>query len=317
MRLYRERIREAAKRVLAEEDVDAVIGYRRGTIPFVNEPFPVKTVDQAEQLWWDGHCRINLANYLLHRKDKKTAVIAKGCDSRSLVIQLLENQIERDRVYILGAPCPGMLDRHRLTAEFNGRQVAGIEETESELRVYGEGWERSLARREFLQDSCRICRHRNPVIYDELLWDKVAESREVDRYGDIRDIEQMNADERWAHFDELISPCIRCYACRNVCPVCYCPTCFVDESRPQWVGKSVDPTDTRTFHLLRAFHVAGRCTDCGACEAACPMGIKVRRFTKKLEKDILELYGYEAGVVESQRPPLDTYRPDDPEWFIK
>ena len=88
------------------------------------------------------------------------------------------------------------------------------------------------------------------------------------------------------HFEELIAPCIRCYACRNACPLCYCPTCFVDESRPQWVGKSHDRTDTRTFHFLRAYHCAGRCTDCGACERACPVGIKVRQFTKKLEKDV-------------------------------
>jgi formate dehydrogenase subunit beta len=83
------------------------------------------------------------------------------------------------------------------------------------------------------------------------------------------------------------------------------------------VGKSIDRTDTRTFHFLRAYHCAGRCTDCGACERACPVGIKVRQFTKKLEKDVLELYGYETGLSLDQRPPLDTYRPDDPQWFIK
>jgi ferredoxin len=83
------------------------------------------------------------------------------------------------------------------------------------------------------------------------------------------------------------------------------------------VGKTTDPTDVRTFHFLRAFHVAGRCTDCGSCERACPVGIKVREFTKKLEKEVKEVWGYEAGIVENQRPPLDTYRPEDPAAFIK
>jgi Fe-S oxidoreductase len=83
------------------------------------------------------------------------------------------------------------------------------------------------------------------------------------------------------------------------------------------MGKSLDPTDVRTFHFLRAFHCAGRCTDCGACERACPVGIKVRQFTKKLEKDILDLYHFEAGMVLEGRPPMDVYLPDDPENFIK
>ena len=83
------------------------------------------------------------------------------------------------------------------------------------------------------------------------------------------------------------------------------------------MGKSLDPTDVRTFHFLRAFHCAGRCTDCGACERACPVGIKVRQFTKKLEKDILDLYHFEAGMVLEGRPPLDVFLPDDPDNFIK
>lgn len=141
--------------------------------------------------------------------------------------------------------------------------------------------------------------------------------KDVDRYADVRELEAMPAEEKWAYFDDLLKACIRCYACRNACPLCYCPTCFVDESKPQWVGKSQDPIDIRTFHFLRAFHCAGRCTDCGACQRACPVGINMRVFTKKLEKDCLELYGWEAGMDPESRPPLDFYRAEDPEDFIK
>ena len=123
--------------------------------------------------------------------------------------------------------------------------------------------------------------------------------------------------EKWEYFDHLLAPCIRCYACRNACPLCYCPTCFVDESKPQWVGKSIDPVDVRTFHFLRAYHCAGRCTDCGACERACPVGINMRVFTKKLEKDCFEAFGWETGLDPEVRPPLDTYRSQDPDAFIK
>jgi ferredoxin len=91
----------------------------------------------------------------------------------------------------------------------------------------------------------------------------------------------------------------------------------VDESRPQWVGKSQDFADVKTFHFLRAFHCAGRCTDCGACERSCPVGINMRTLTKKLEKDCLELFDWEAGLSTDVRPPLDTYKPQDPNDFIK
>lgn len=91
----------------------------------------------------------------------------------------------------------------------------------------------------------------------------------------------------------------------------------MDEAKPQWVGKGQAAADIRTFHFLRAYHCAGRCTDCGACERACPVGIPVRQFTKKLEKDCKELFNWEAGMSLDTRPALDTYRPDDPDAFIK
>ena len=190
-------------------------------------------------------------------------------------------------------------------------------EADGKIIVKGEGLEETLNKKDVLQKNCSVCIHRNPVIYDEVVGDLVEEQKDVDRYEDVRKIEAMLSEEKWRFFDDLLSECNRCYACRNACPLCYCPTCFVDESQPQWVGKSQDPADTRTFHFLRAYHCAGRCTDCGACERACPMGINVRTFTKKLEKDCLDLFGWEAGMTLEERPPLDTYRPDDPDEFIK
>jgi formate dehydrogenase subunit beta len=316
MQAYTERIQEAARRLLTDKRVDVVIGFRKGTVPFMNEPFLVKDVNQINHLYWDGNCGINLANYLVKRPDR-IAIVAKGCDSRNLVVHLLEYQIKREQLYILGAPCKGMIDRRRILASLDGKDPAHAEERDGRIRVVGSDFEATLDRQEYLQENCAICIHRNPVIYDELLGELVSEQQNVDRYADVRQVEAMSPEQRWEYFENLIATCFRCYACRNACPLCYCPTCFVDEARPQWVGKSIDRTDTRTFHFLRAYHVAGRCTDCGACERACPVGIKMRQFTKKLEKDIKELYGYEAGVIQDKRPPLDTYRPDDPGQFIK
>lgn len=316
MRAYTEKIREAAKRLLSEKRVDAVIGFRKGSIPLVNEPVLVKSPERADELYWDGSCGVNLANYLPKRTDR-VAIVAKGCDSRNIVVQIVENQIQRDQIYVLGAPCHGMLDRRRILASLKGREPSSVEEVDGQVRITGAGFEETFSRSECLQENCSICIHRNPVISDEMLGEPVAEQENVDRYPDVAKVEGMNPDERKDYFEEITSKCIRCYACRNACPQCYCPTCFVDESRPQWMGKTIDPKDVRTFHFLRAFHLAGRCTDCGACERACPVGIKLRQYTKKLEKDVKEFYGYEAGVRLDERPPLDVYRPGDPENFIK
>ena len=315
MLAYIDKIKEISNRLLKDSEVDMVIGFRKGTMPMMNEPCFAKKPEDVDNFVWDSNCGINLANYITDRKEK-IGILAKGCDSRNIVTHIIENKIKRDQLVVIGVPCMAMIDRHKIETMFE-TEIQDVIEADGKIIVKGEGLEETLNKKDVLQKNCSVCIHRNPVIYDEVVGDLVEEQKDVDRYEDVRKIEAMLSEEKWRFFDDLLSECIRCYACRNACPLCYCPTCFVDESQPQWVGKSQDPTDTRTFHFLRAYHCAGRCTDCGACERACPMGINVRTFTKKLEKDCLDLFGWEAGMTLEERPPLDTYRPDDPDEFIK
>ncbi|MFP3927717.1 MAG: 4Fe-4S dicluster domain-containing protein [Desulfobacteraceae bacterium] len=314
---YTEKIRNRARELLKEGKVDVFIGYKKGTVPMMNEPVLVSDPDKADILYWDSNCGLNLCNYLTGRKDK-VGILATGCNSRNIVTHIIENQIQRDQVYILGVPCTGMINHRAVKRAVKYREIRDVvEEPGGRFTVKGPGFEETFEKADFLQLNCSTCAHRNPVEYDELVAEEVPELEGVNQFRDVEKIEAMDPDKKWGFFTRTISSCIRCYACRNACPLCYCPTCFVDESRPQWVGKSVDPTDTMTFHFLRAYHCAGRCTDCGACERVCPVGIPVRQFTKKLNKDALELFGWEAGLTLEQRPPLDVYRVDDYNDFVR
>jgi len=313
---YGDKIREIAKKILEEKKVDLIIGYKKGTLPLMTEPVLIRDADKADQLYWDSFCNMNLANYL-SKREEKIGIIAKGCDSRNIAVHIVENQIKREQLYIVGVPCKGMIDRRKIISFAGGKEVREVIESDEDIIIKGAGFEHTLKKSDYLQDNCRTCMHRNPVIHDAIIGDLVEERKDPDPYDDVKEIEGMGSEEKWKFFSNLIKDCTRCYACRNACPLCYCPTCFVDESDPQWVGKSIDPTDTMTFHILRAYHCAGRCTDCGACQQACPMDINVRNFTRKLSKDVLDLYSCEAGLSIEERPPLDTFRPDDYDKFIR
>ncbi|MFC1867656.1 4Fe-4S dicluster domain-containing protein [Thermodesulfobacteriota bacterium] len=316
MREFTEKIRETAKRLLKDGKVDVFIGYKKGSVPMMHEPVLISDPEKADLLYWDSNCGLNLCTYITKRTDR-IGIVANGCNSRNIVTHIVENQIKREQLYIVGIPCTGIIDHRSVNRAVKFREISDVEENKGRLIVKGNGFEEKFDKKDYLQKNCAICIHRNPVECDEIVADRVEEQKGVDLFKDVEKIEDMGSDAKWGFFTRMISSCIRCYACRNACPLCYCPTCFVDESQPQWVGKSIDPTDTMTFHILRAYHCAGRCTDCGACERVCPVGITVRQFTKKLNKEVLELFSWEAGLSMEQRPPLDVYKVDDYNDFVR
>ena len=310
-----QKIRTLAADLLEKGTVEKVIGFTQGSIPMATRPASVTDKALADTLTFNSTCGLNLANFARNQKGK-IAVVAKGCDSRNLVTHMVENQIQRDNLYIIGVPCTGMVDKVKIAGAVEG-EITSFEEDGDTLTVTTTVESKTLNKQEMLRHNCTYCTHRNPVLYDTLAGELVEEQELSNPFPDVDAIEALDDDGKWAHFQELTQNCIRCYACRNACPLCYCPTCFVDEAGPQWVGKGQNKTDVDTFHFLRAFHCAGRCTDCGACVEACPMGINVREFTRKLNKDAFEMFGWEAGLDLNKRPPLDAYSPDDPNDFIK
>ncbi|MBE9569778.1 MAG: 4Fe-4S dicluster domain-containing protein [Proteobacteria bacterium] len=308
------KIREVARKLLQKKKVDLVIGFEQGTLPLRATPCFVRREEEVDRLVWDSFCENNLAKYLA-KMAGKVAIVAKGCDVRAAVELIKENQISREHVVIIGIPCQGMVDRRLVEAELQGREILEVGEKDNELIFKGGDFKETLDRDKFLYHSCKTCTHRNPVIYDVLVGDPVPELS-TDPYQDVEQFEDQSAEERWEYFSREFGNCIRCYACRNACPLCYCHECFVDCSQPQWFGKTTDLSDTAMFHLMRAFHLAGRCVECGACERACPMGVDIRKLNRKLSKDVKDLFAYQAGISLEQVTPLATFKPDDNEEFI-
>ena len=261
MESYTEQIRTLAVDLLTDRERWTWSSGTAGA-PFPCPRCPIwhERPQQAEQLTWDSHCTLNLANYLANRKEK-IGIVAKGCDSRNIVNHIVENKIRRDQLHIIGVPCKGMVSPKALQSLFKD-EITSCSESGDTLTIASAQAEVKIEREDHLRDNCSLCTRRNPVIYDDLVGERVEEpvlDGSVQRCQCHRG--QWHTDEKWRYFDDLLKECIRCYACRNACPLCYCPTCFVDESNPQWVGKGQNPTDVKTFHLLRAYHCAGRCTD--------------------------------------------------------
>ena len=143
MEQLKERIMQIALRLLVEKRVDAVLGFQKGSIPMMSQPMLISEPEHVDRIHWDSFCGSNLATYLPQRRDR-VAVVAKGCDSRNIVLQILENQIKREQLYIIGVPCQGMVDRRKVLAYLNGREPHQVRETSEHLLIRGEELEETL-----------------------------------------------------------------------------------------------------------------------------------------------------------------------------
>jgi formate dehydrogenase subunit beta len=282
-------LKAVAHKLLSEGAVDVVIGYEDATIPQKTRPAFFNDAEALKRLVWNSHCSNNLAIYLpgmfrkpVYARDwkpPKVAIVAKGCDGRSVVGLLKEKQVPRDNLIIIGMPCPGMMEGDDLL------------------------------------QACLECFNPLPEVVDIMISGKAREKAERKR-EQLSAFETKSPDQRWQYFTDEISKCIRCYACRQACPNCYCETCFADQTKPRWLGAGDDLSDIMSYHIGRIFHQAGRCVECDACVRACPMGINLRLFTQKIPASIERLFGYISGISEEETPPLSTFSEDDSQEFI-
>lgn len=302
---------EKAKELLSSGKVQLVIGWRKGLFDYDVTPSIFTTAEDLEKNFvYNKWCAANLSKYLVKETRKietakdtvrmnnkmakqkdpasqdkpepsvKILVFLKPCDTYSFTELLKEHRIFRDDIHAVGIPCDGMAD-------------ASTKE---------------------LLERCTVCKSKKHVTYDELLGED-GEVQDSKRFDEVEKLEKMTPDERYAFWQGELSRCIRCNACRDVCPACTCEQCIFDNPKSGAEHKvAADSFEENMFHIIRAWHVAGRCTDCGECSRVCPQHIPLHLLNRKFIKDINEIYGpYMAGSDMETKPPLLTFEKNDAE----
>ena len=243
----------------------------------------------------------------------KVLVFLKPCDTYSFNQLLTEHRFDREKVYAIGVPCDGMLDGGKLRDRAGELASFAVEGDTVTVETLYDGT-LTLPRAELLPDRCVNCKSKKHVAYDELLGED-GDVLDSHRFDEVERLERMTADERYAFWQNELSRCIRCNACRDVCPACTCEKCVFDNPNSGVENKAAaNSFEEKLFHIIRAFHVAGRCTDCGECSRVCPQHIPLHLLNRKFIKDIDEIYGdYQAGESVNERHPLINYTKTDAE----
>ena len=306
---------ERAKALLESGEVARVIGWKKGDFCFDPSPAVFETVDELKDFVYDYFCGANLSKYLIDvsKKEGKTAVFLKPCDTYSFNQLVKEHRIKRENVHVIAVECMAKLDIEKIKAK-GIVSVTNVEVVEKEVKVTSLYGVDTLHKPEVVLTKCVTCNKTHQVKDEEIILHELP-ARDVDRFAEVKALEAMSADERFAFWREQLSKCIRCNACRNVCPACSCLKCVFDKPASGSAAKAHDDTfEEQLFHVIRAFHVAGRCTDCGECSRVCPQNIPLHLLNRKFIKDIDALYGeFQAGEEADGKTPLTSYTEGDVE----
>ena len=316
-KITRDVLIDKASELLASGTVSCVLGWGAGEFGYDVTPTLFKTAEEMKKSFvFDDFCGANFSKYLVSKTQKlegKMLVFLKPCDTYSFNQLLTEHRFDREKVYAVGVPCEGMADISKVKAVV-GDGITSVKtegDTITVTTLYADA-PITVATADVLAERCINCKSKKHVAYDELIGEDgdVVDSA---RFDEVSRIEAMTPDERFAFWQSELSKCIRCNACRDACPACTCEKCVFDNPASGVENKSpANSFEEKMFHIIRAFHVAGRCTDCGECSRVCPQNIPLHLLNRKFIKDMNEFYGeYQAGAEVGTRAPLVDYTTED------
>jgi len=316
-----QKLRSEAKALLEQGKVDYIIGFEAGSLKFTTTPLITSDKDDIDRLVINPFIVNNLSVYLSELKGR-AGIVVKGCDSRSIVSLLQDNKVARENVVILGVPCSGIIDLGKVE-KLVGKdrdEIDDIIQDRDRVVITVDENRREFPIREVLFDNCLGCELPTPQEYDILLGELTSAASDEDKIASqkkINSLKNIPPEQRWEFWRSEFDRCIRCYACRNICPACFCDRCFVEETEPPWVLPVPRWQDNLVFQVIRNMHVAGRCTDCGECERACPVNIPLRSLTREMYDMVDELFHYKAGMDKEASSFLAAYEATDVEDFIR
>ncbi len=313
-----QKLRSEAKALLEQDKVDWIIGFESGSLKFTTTPLITKYKNDAGRLVINPFIANNLADFLIGIKGR-IGIVVKGCDSRSVVSLIQDNKVARENLVILGVPCTGVIDLGKIErlAGKDRDELGDITREGNKVTIKTDGQKKDFPVTEVLFDHCLACEFPTPKEYDILLGEPSPPLANPVAQERIAKLKQMTPEQRWAFWEKEFSRCIRCYACRNVCPACFCQRCFVEETEPQWVLPAPRWQDNLIFQITRNLHVAGRCTDCGECERACPVNIPLRSLTREMYDIVGELFQFKAGMDKDALPLMTHYEEEEAEEFFR
>jgi formate dehydrogenase (coenzyme F420) beta subunit len=309
---FQKELKDSIRTALPELDV--VIGWCGSFDPLHATPHFIRREEDIDKLEIGPLSVHNLATYLPNLRGKKVGIVAKGCDSRSVIELLQEKLIDRDDVTIFGFPCTGVVDQSKIKKALG--YVGNVEScdiSDKSVAILVDGQAHSLNLSEMLAEKCYSCKYPDAIISDHFVGDKRGDVEPADAgYEALETFEKLPVFERFGYWLKELDRCVRCYACRNACPLCVCRDHCAAESRdPHWLSQENNVRDKLMFQVIHAYHLAGRCTECGECQRACPVDIPVLMLKQKMNKEVRDIFKYEAGVNPEDTPPLLSFKMEE------